>query len=311
MNITKIKAKDSNYAIRSITNANYLKDISKIPVMTPQEERELFIELKNSKDRVKNAAGTPNYHEVLSIENKLQLKIRNEVISRNQRLNYAAAKRYDNNDIMMELVSVGTMGMIEAFEEYDLNKGVRFCTYAMYYIRRAINAFLNKENITIRTNNDSKIISKVRKIENKFMLQEGRYPTPDEIKDILDEQYNIKDADTLDLYMANVQSIDAPISNDDDGYVSEMTNDYNISTSSYNNYLDTEELDYKRNIINNLLNTLPEREKIILSMSMGYNSDREYKDAEIAEKLNMTSERVRQLKNEAIKRLQFKAACTF
>ena len=47
---------------------NYLKDISKIPVMTPQEEQELFIELKNSKDRVKNAAGTPNYHEVLSIE---------------------------------------------------------------------------------------------------------------------------------------------------------------------------------------------------------------------------------------------------
>ena len=91
---------------------------------------------------------------------KVQLSLHNEIISRNQYLNYAIAKRYNNTDIVMDLVNVGAIGMIEAFDSYDYKKNVRFCTYATYYIRRAINAYITKENIAIRTTNDAKLFQR-------------------------------------------------------------------------------------------------------------------------------------------------------
>lgn len=311
MNITNINAKETKFVTRTVINDNFVKELSKIPLLTAQEEKELFTRLKESKKRVAKALGTSEYIKIKEEEEKIQLSIRNEVITRNQRLNYAAAKRYHNNDIVMELVNVGAIGMIEAFNEYDIDKGVRFCTYAMYYIRRAINAFLTKENIFIRSSNDSKILPKVKKIENEFLMKEGRTPSYDEIQEILFKQYNIVNIDNLDLNMAEVSYIDAPAICDEDRSVAMLDEDYNNKTAAYNDYEIDVEMDSKRKFINTILNTLSEREKTIIMMAMGYGYDREYKDSEIAEYVNMTSERVRQIKIAALKKLQKFAAVSY
>lgn len=301
--IGNVTGKTGGFIEKTIINDGFVSDLRKIKPITAEQERELFIAIDESKKRVEAAKGQDNYIQVKTIEDKIQLDLRNEIIARNQYLNYAIAKRYNNTDNVMDLVNVGAIGMIEAFDKYDYTQNVRFCTYATYYIRRAINAYLNKENLMIRTTNDSKLISKVKNIENIFFAKEGRYPTTAEIKYILAKDYNINNIDELDLSMADITSIDANISSDDDFAVRDSLA-YNSKTASYNEIIDNEEVEDNKNIINNLLKLLSERERIIITMSTGYGYDREYKDYEIAEIVNLTSERVRQLRIKTLHKLQ-------
>lgn len=308
--VGNVTGKTGGFIEKTIVNDAFVTDLRRIKPLTAQEEKSLFKAIEDSKNRVEAAKDSDNYFQVKTVEDKIQLDIRNEIIARNQYLNYAIAKRYNNTNIVMELVSVGTIGMIEAFDKYDYTQDVRFCTYATYYIRRAINAYVTKENLMIRTTNDSKIISKVKNIENSFFAKEGRYPSVNEIKEILATKYNIKNVNNSDLNMADIASIDGPLSPDDD-YAVENAIEYNTKSASYNDYVETENIEDKQNIINIYLSMLSERERVILSMSTGYGYDREYKDEEIAEVLELSYERVRQLKNAAVKKLQAKAAHAF
>lgn len=308
--VGNVTGKTGGFIEKTIVNDAFVTDLRRIKPLTAQEEKSLFKAIEDSKKRVEAAKDSDNYFQVKTVEDKIQLDIRNEIIARNQYLNYAIAKRYNNTNIVMELVSVGTIGMIEAFDKYDYTQDVRFCTYATYYIRRAINAYVTKENLMIRTTNDAKIISKVKNIENSFFAKEGRYPSVNEIKEILATKYNIKNVNNSDLNMADIASIDGPLSPDDD-YAVENAIEYNTKSASYNDYVETENIEDKQNIINIYLSMLSERERVILSMSTGYGYDREYKDEEIAEVLELSYERVRQLKNAAVKKLQAKAAHAF
>ena len=308
--VGNVTGKTGGFIEKTIVNDAFVSDLRRIKPLTAQEEKTLFKAIEESKKRVDAAQGGDNYIQVKATEDKVQLDLRNEIIARNQYLNYAIAKRYNNTDIVMELVSVGTIGMIEAFEKYDYTQDVRFCTYATYYIRRAINAYVTKENLMIRTTNDTKLISKVKNIEQMFFAKEGRYPSINEIKDILSEKYNINNVDDMDLNMADIASIDGPLSSDDD-YAVENAIEYNTKTASYNESVEKENIEDKQNIINIYLSILPERERIIISMSTGYGYDREYKDEEIAETMDLSYERVRQLKNAAVKKLQAKAASAY
>ena len=289
-----IKNKTSNFLIRNIVSENYIREMSHIPMLTAQEERELFIKYEESQNRVKAALGTDNYTMVKATEEALQDEIRNEIISRNQRFNFAVAKRYDNKDIIMDLVSVGAIGMYEAFQKYNYKEDVRFCSFAIWYIRRAINAYLMKENLMVRTTNDSKLLPKVKRIESTFFAAEGRYPTVSEIKTILEKKYNIKDVDMADLFMVTTVSINEGPA--DDEVTLEDVSEYAIATASYNEYEATAKNDDLKYRLNMELKKLTDRERIIICMSSGYGYDKEYKDQEIAEELNLTSERIRQIK---------------
>ena len=81
-------------------------------------------------------------------------------------------------------------------EKYNYKEEIRFCTFAVYYIRRAISHYIMNEHVMVRTTNNTKLISKVRKVENEFFAKEGRKPSTQEIIDILEEKYDIKNADT-------------------------------------------------------------------------------------------------------------------
>lgn len=298
--------REGNYLVRNVVSENFIRDLRRIPELTAEEEKKLFIKYEASKKRVNDAIDTKDYHIVKRVEEKLQEDIKKEIISRNLRFNFAVCKRYDNQNVIMDLVSEAYVGMNEAFEKYDYKTNVRFCTYASWYIRREINKFLTKDNILVRTTNDAKILPKVKRIENSFFGREGRFPTPEEIQCILEEEYGITDVDAADLRMITTVSIDDPISSgDDDEHTTiQSISDYAISTASYNDYekiMKDEDLSRKLKVC---LNKLSDRERIIICMSNGYGYDKEYKDQEIAEELSITSERVRQLKHHGFDKMK-------
>jgi RNA polymerase sigma factor (sigma-70 family) len=297
-----INDKSTNFIVRNIVTDSFIRDIAKIPVMTKEEEQQLFMDYESSQNRLKAAEGTSDYMTVKEAETQIQDAIRNEIITRNQRFNLAVAKRYNGGDLIMELVNVGAIGMYEAFQRYNYKTDNRFCSFAVWYIRRAINAFLVRENITVRTTNNTTILSKVKKIEDKFFAQEGRFPSDNEIKDILKSEYNIVDADVTEFHKVTTPSIDSLEGDDEDGF--NATNyEFANKTAAYNDYETTshnEDLGFK---LKSVLGTLSERERIIICMSSGYGYDKEYKDYEIGEELNMTSERVRQIRHQTHKKL--------
>ena len=301
MNITN----SSTFVQRTETVKAFLADINKTKVMTAQEEKDLFAKYEDSVELVKSVRNSSLSAEqkqsIISREEKIQTDIRNEVILRNQRFNFAVAKRYDANEILMDLVNVGTIGMYEAFEKYDYKEGVRFCSFAVWYIRRAINAYLVKENLTVRSVNNTRVIPKVKKIENDFYLKNGRKPSGVEVMDILLEKYGIEVAAESDIYGVKVESIDASLGEDEDNTF-EKCSDFNSATASKNAFEEEIENESLSADTKRALSVLNEREKTIVCMSAGYGYTKEYKDKEIAEVLGLTSERVRQLRHSAIKK---------
>ena len=303
MNVTN----STNYIVRTdLTNA-YFKDIRDSKVMTKQEEIELFKKYEESVERLESVMAskdmfpTAEYLKIVERETNTQTEIRNEIILRNQRFNFAVAKRYDNNSILMDLVNVSTIGMYEAFEKFNYKEGNRFCSFAVWYIRRAINAYLVKENLTVRTTNNTRYLPKVKKIENEFFLKNGRKPTYTEITDLLFEKYGIEGVSLSDLCAVRVDSIDATYGDDED-YTYEKCSEYAIATASENDYETTIENESMSEATRKALAVLTERERTIICMSAGYGYPKEYKDKEIGDALNLTSERVRQLRHSAAKK---------
>ena len=295
----------SNFVQRTEAIKAFLADINKTKVMTPQEEKDLFAKYEDSVERVKSVRNSKLSAEqkqsIISREEKIQTDIRNEIILRNQRFNFAVAKRYDTGEILMDLVNVGTIGMYEAFEKYNYKEGVRFCSFAVWYIRRAIHAYLVKENLTVRSINNTRVIPKVKKIENDFYLKNGRKPSGVEVMDILLEKYGIEVAAESDIYGVKMESIDASLSEEDDNTF-EKCQDFNAATASNNAFEEEMENESLSAATKRALSVLNEREKTIVCMSAGYGYAKEYKDKEIAEVLGLTSERVRQLRHAASKK---------
>lgn len=311
MNVTN----SSNFIIRTdLTNA-YFKDIRNAKVMTKQEEIELFKKFEESVERLesvkasKDMFSSADYANIVEREMNTQTEIRNEIILRNQRFNFAVAKRYDNNSILMDLVNVGTIGMYEAFEKFNYKEGNRFCSFAVWYIRRAINAYLVKENLTVRTTNNTRYLPKVKKIENEFFLKNGRKPTYTEITDLLFERYGIEGVSFSDIYTVRVDSIDATYGEDED-FTYEKCSEYAVATASQNDYETSIENESVSEATRKALSVLNERERTIICMAAGYGYSKEYKDKEIGDALGLTSERVRQIRHSASKKFAevYKAA---
>ena len=281
MNIKNV----TNFVVRTDTINSFVNEISKYTVPTAQEERDLFVRYEDADD-----------------ENE-KIEIRNEIISRNLGFVYAVAKRYAHDDLLPDLINTGMLGMYEAFEKYDWRSGNRFSTLAVWYIRRAINAYLNKENMVVRQKNGARIVPKVKKIENDFYLRNGRWPTSNEVVDILKNEFGIE-ADSVDIYGTRVDRIESYIGDEEDNTF-EKSPAFNERTATDNGFDENSETDATRYALNEAMKVLTDREKTIVSMAYGYGGYvREYKDKEIGAALGLTSERIRQLRHGAVKKLR-------
>ncbi len=302
----------TSYLKRSDSIDAYLSEINKYSVMTPTEEKDIFARLDTSKENLHKAKddysnhliSADKYHAIENDEKKIQESIKKEIAERNQRFVFAVAKRYNTGDILTDLISVGTIGLYEAIEAYDWTNGTKFISFAIWYVRRAILAYLNKENFMVRKPGNFVVQTKVKKIQNDFFLNNGRKPTPTEIFEILKKDYNIDIKNELDLYPSQMEYIDESVNNDDSDYTYEDSPEFAVATAQTNSYekkIDEEKLSLT---VKNAISVLNERDRKIILLSYGFVDGKEYTNDEIGEILGLSKERVRQLKVAATKKMQ-------
>ena len=275
-----LKEKKSGFITADRSLNDYLKEINKYKILTAAEESELIKQMRNGDQNA-----------------------RTKLIASNQRFVYAVAKRYGNEDNVLDLVNEGNIGLIQALDAFDETKGTRFLSCAIWYIRRQINGYLNSDNLLIRKTNNTKTVYKLSKIKEKFFAEHNRYPEVDEVADILENEYGLKIKDKTDLLDINTLSISTCF-DDEDARAFENSPYFSEKTAVDSEYLTEMDQEFNSVVSGTLISVLTEREKTIILMSFGIGYNKEYTNAEIAEEVGMSSERVRQLKKTAIEKMQ-------
>lgn len=297
----------SNYSCKYFGNnealASYLNDIRKYQVPTVDEEVELFNRIKNGD----NSA-------------------RDEIIQRNQRFVYAIAKIYARNeDEVLDYVSEGNIGLMEAIDSFDVERGFKFISYAVLYMRREMNYYMHNTNKTIRRSSNLRFSKKVDVIKDKFYNENGYMPTDEDIVEILNNAYGANIKDVSDISDITVSSINSYM--DDEGYTLEDDDEYNQKTkcellyegdveTNYNGSLVERILDgYKNSLIEERCNydyDLRKSQEIannsinILKMFFGIGYERIYSIEEISSKFHTDPQVVNDIKNNALEYIRNK-----
>ena len=278
------------YGIRPLDRtriiSDYINDIRKYPVLSEKEEDELIVRIKNGDEEAREKLIKYNLKFVLSI-----------------------AKCYASDDKLSDLISEGNMGLITAIDYYDVNFENRFLSYAVWYIRRSINAYLTNYNFIVKRTNNQKINTKLHNVKNKYYCENGRYPTEGEVLDILEKEYGVKIKCESDLYDVKSESINE-IYDDDASNTYEFSKEYIEKTASENDFIKKENLEHNKYLINNFLSIIKERDREVVKRyyGIGYNSNKTFK--EIGEEMNLSSERVRQIIENSTKKMR-KAICIY
>ena len=275
-----LKEGKTNFISGNRSLNDFLKDINKYNVLSHTEETELAERMRAGDEQA-----------------------REKLISANQRFVYAIAKRYGNDDNVLDLVNEGNKGLMTALESYDPEKKNRLLSYAVWYITRDILAYLNGENVLIRKTNNTKTVYKIPKIKEKFYAEHNRYPDVDELAEILESEYGLKIKDKTDLLDISTTSINTCF-DDEDARAFENTPYFTEKTAVDNDYVSEMSEEHNSIISGTLISSLTEKEQTIIKMSFGIGYNKEYTNAEIGEVIGMSGERVRQLRNGAIEKMK-------
>lgn len=248
----------------------YFKDISKYPIYKGDEQIELAKQFKNG-----------------------DLKARDKLINSNLRFVVTCAKQFVGQGVpLVDLISSGNLGLIQSIEKFDPYKGYHFISYAVWYIRREIMKSIYNTGRTIRYPiTYISIITKVKKIYNDFISKNQREPTEEELiklSNITQKQY-----DSVILNKSYCQSLDTPITEDGKSSIED------IIPEEVNPLSD---LFTKESILNSL-KVLNPREYKVITEYYGLNGNYEKTIKEIAKEMNLGDERIRQIRKEAVKKL--------
>lgn len=283
--IINLKA-DTGLVDRSENTTRFYKDIRDYKPLTAEEEIKWFKQMKHGATK------------------KERESAREHIIKCNLRLAIAAAKNWATTETLMDYTNQANIGLIQAIENFDYTRGVKFASFAMWYIKRAINEGLADEQLVKRTNY-SKTFHVISKARNKFLQENERNPTSDELKEIINTKYNKDIKDKNDLLDVHMTRIDTEI-DDENEFSLGGVNDYNRVSASYNDYEAKEFSEFNSAFIASLLNILSPREEKIIRLRFGLddNISGECQICDIADKLGLTKERVRQIEKEALEKMK-------
>lgn len=254
----------------------YLKDIKKHRILTKEEEFDLLVKAKNG-----------------------DLEAKNELITSNLKLVVNIAKSYVNKGMsFIDLISEGNMGLIYAIDKFDLKKGFRFSTYAVWWIRQAIMKAIIVKGREIRIPSYKyDLLNKINRYIMDKLQNGGNYPTVEKIaEDLQLEPEKVEDIirdfqDPMSLSMAIGEDISLE---DTIAQEQEISMEEEIFR----------EMGMKH--VRELVEQLDEREKSILKQRYGLDGSDIYTLEEIGKKLNITRERVRQIEKRTLEKLKFK-----
>ena len=262
-------------------------------------------------DGVKAYLKSIGNHPRLNFEQEKELSARalngdqdaiNELVSCNLLLVVPIAKRYYGCGLpLLDLIQEGNLGLITAAKKYDGTKGWRFSTYATYWVRQSISRALGDQSRTIRIPaNMVELLGKVRKATNELTIKFKRQPTDEEIAKYLDEDLD-KIQTVLDVSQA-VSSLDLSVDEDGETSVGDLVADDRVE-SGYANLVK----EANKQIVDDVLGTLPAREAEILRMRFGINQEKAMTLEEVGGHYGITKERIRQIENKAIRKLRHPA----
>ena len=216
----------------------------------------------------------------------------------NLRFVVSVAKQYQNQGLSLpDLINEGNLGLIKAAEKFDETRGFKFISYAVWWIRQSILQALAEQSRIVRLPlNQVGALNKINKIINKFEQEHERQPSPDEVAELL-ETSKEKVADTQRVSGRHI-SIDAPFVEGEDNSLLDVLP--NNDSPSADRGLINESLKME---IERALSTLTERERNIIKYFFGIGCQEKTLE-EIGETFNLTRERVRQIKEKAIRRLK-------
>ena len=268
---------------KSITNREsqslekYLQEIGRVELITPEEEVQLAVRIKQGDQRALDRLVAANLRFVVSV-----------------------AKQYQNQGLTLsDLINEGNLGLIRAAQRFDETRGFKFISYAVWWIRQSILQALAEQSRIVRLPlNKVGLTNKVTRAFNQLEQEYEREPTPEELADVL-EMDTDEVAATLSIGGRHV-SMDAPVSDSEDGSLIDLM--VNPNAEQANAQLDHHES--LKTEITRSLNTLTERQKEVLCYFFGIGIDNPLSLEDIGHRFHLTRERVRQIKDKALAKLQ-------
>ena len=269
-----------NYTNRSEESLDrYLVEISRMPMITPDQEVELA--------------------QIIRKGGKKGEEAKEKLVTANLRFVVSVAKQYQHQGVpLSDLINEGNLGLMTAADKFDETRGFKFISYAIWWIRQSIlQSIAEYSSIVRRPQSQIAISNKIKNATNEFIQKYQRYPSAEELSDII--SLEIDKIEKAIQAEAHVASIDAPITEDEGTTMADM-----ISSSS--EYASDRKVDYDsmcNDLMQVLTSILNERERIIVIQSFGIGCPERGLDA-IGNDLGLTPERVRQIRERGLDKVR-------
>lgn len=274
-----------------------MKNLQKRPCITPRDSRSFNQYLRDISQLPRLSV-----EEEVSLAQRIHAgdeKALKQMVEGNLRFVITVAKNYQGCGLeLSDLISAGNIGLITAARRYDETVGTKFCSYAIWWIRQSILQALAKEGrmVTLPAHQLA-LLSRIGKESSRLEQELGRAPSRSEVTDRLDE--NEEHVRRLMRSSERPVSLDAPLQNEEDITRIDSLTDPSAPRTDDNLMKESLHKD-----IESVLSNLPQNESIILKLAYGIGHSHAYSMEEIALRMRLSRERVRQIHNKALSRLQ-------
>ena len=254
----------------------YLKEIGKVPLLSPDEEIELAKKIELGDEAAKKKLAEANLRLVVSI-----------------------AKRYVGRGMqLLDLIQEGNLGLIKAVEKFDYRKGYKFSTYATWWIRQAITRAIADQARTIRIPvHMVETINRLVRTQRQLVQKLGREATPEELAKELDMPVD-RVREIMKISQDPV-SLETPIGEEEDSHLGDFIQDDNVEVPA-----DAATYTLLHEQLMEVLSTLTEREQKVLRLRFGLDDGRPRTLEEVGRQFNVTRERIRQIEAKALQKLR-------
>lgn len=279
--VVNLKSDNSGLVDRTPNVDRLYQDIRKYPILTQQQETELFRQLRNGTLRERQ-------------------KAKSMLVNCNQRFVIAVAKRFAKQDTLLDYVNEANIGLLKAIDTFDEERGIKFISHAVWHIRNEIYHYRATVANLVEKPNSTKTLHILASATNELTQEFERTPTAEELLDYINSKSKKKLKDKNDLIETRLTYVDEENSEEDDSSFGSIE-EYNRVSSTKNTYEEDLLKDFNNEMIRKLFRVLNDKEIKIIKMRFGMATkedgcyEREYDLAEIAKIYGVSAERVRQM----------------
>lgn len=280
----------------------YLKEVSRVPLLTAEEEVDLAQRIERGRmAREELARGNVENNRRIELRQLIEdgWDAREHLITANSRLVISVAKKYMGRGVpFLDLIQEGNIGLIRATKKFDYRRGHKFSTYATWWIRQAVTRAIADQGRTIRVPvHMGDQINKLLRVQHQLTQRLGREPAVEELAEMLD--VTPKKVENMIQVARRPLSLETPTDDEEDSVLGDFIEDDEAPPPD-----DSATYNLLKEHLEEVLNSLPPREVRILQLRYGLLDGQAYTLEEVGRKMGVTRERVRQIEAQALSRLR-------